>query len=634
MDVNALYQLEKKHLYSRLIVVFIVCLYFFPSPLQAGGFLLSGARVNGLGPTATVKPNQTTTLCFQKKGYFYSGHGNEYAHIIFAVVPTLEIRDSVGRGGVNNQKDVEKIVRALTEMRLIEQGTPANDIDALYRAIETYQGRLGSSNPDGRIDPSGPTIGALRYEATDKLVAYLHEHKQHGDVSSPNDYSLKYCVKFYSPTQPGTYTIGYQRFPFITQYPLTSNELNELTGKHEENVRKTIRSERYRRWYQLASIKVTTSPGEKKRNLATYLRINDKFPGVVENIKSGNSPVPVKFSWFTKPSFDDTEFCYRLYPDQPEFSKWSKRKDIDYFFIGTGSHSFEVRTRYPDDRGKYVILPVSDYSFFLEQPFISKPVIYKASGDQIDAAEEKPDLRNLYAKSKALLIGITGFEKMSLLPYVNNDIEEVKKVLIKYEFEVTTILGKKTRDDVITAIEDFLGSLQANDRVIIYFSTHGFQDKVIKSKAYIAPYNCDPDRPGINCIELGDLERRMEQAIAKPVKHLLVVLDACSSGLGVVAKSPEYKELTIATEPGAHMITAGMVNQKAEMDNVEQISTFTRYLAEGLNGAADYTDDKVVSLTELLLYVRYEVARKTNGAQTPMIGRLQGSGEMIFQMQR
>jgi hypothetical protein len=37
-----------------------------------------------------------------------------------------------------------------------------------------------------------------------------------------------------------------------------------------------------------------------------------------------------------------------------------------------------------------------------------------------------------------------------------------------------------------------------------------------------------------------------------------------------------------------------------------------------------------VTLTELLLYTRYNVAKKTKGAQTPMIGRLKGPGEMVF----
>jgi hypothetical protein len=60
------------------------------------------------------------------------------------------------------------------------------------------------------------------------------------------------------------------------------------------------------------------------------------------------------------------------------------------------------------------------------------------------------------------------------------------------------------------------------------------------------------------------------------------------------------------------------------------MSTFTYYLAKGLSGEADLIDDGVISLTELMLYVRYQVAKKTDGQQTPMMGRLHGSGEMIF----
>lgn len=635
MEVNPLYQSEKKHHYSKLFIVFVLCLYFPSSPLYAGGFRLSVARVDGFDSSATVKPNQETTICYRLQGYLYSGHGNEYAHILFAAMPTLKIRGSVGKGGINHQEDVKKIINALTDARLLDQDISAKDINAVSQAIETFQRKIGSSRPDSRIDPGGRTIRTLLFETNGMLFAKLYKSRKYGDTSSADDYSLKNCVIFKAPAQPGTYTIRYQQFPLITQYPLIRDEHNELSDKQNESIRKTLRSESYRQWKQLASIIVTSKPQMIKRNLATYMRINDKFPGVVENIKPGDSPKPITFSWHTKPGFDDIEFSYRLYPDQPKFSKWSKRKAIPYFFIGSGAHTFEVATRYPDDRGQHVILPIADYNFFLERPFISKPVMYKAAGGQIDTMDEMPDLNNLYAKSKALLIGITGFEKMSLLPlpYVKQDILRMENALQKHGFQITKVLGEKTKNDIITAIENFLLSLQANDRVIIYFSTHGFQDKEVKSTAYLAAYNCDPDIPGIHCIELSDLERRMKKALAKPVKHLLIVLDACAAGLGVIAKSPEYQELTIATEPGAHMITAGMVNQKAEMDNVEQISTFTRFLTDGLEGAADYTNDQVVSLTELLLFVRYQVAHKTKGAQTPMIGRFDGSGEMIFQMQ-
>ncbi|HEC32192.1 MAG TPA: hypothetical protein ENI41_06855 [Deltaproteobacteria bacterium] len=153
---------------------------------------------------------------------------------------------------------------------------------------------------------------------------------------------------------------------------------------------------------------------------------------------------------------------------------------------------------------------------------------------------------------------------------------------------------------------------------------------MIKSRAYLAAADCDTDRPALNCISLESLEDIFNRAIQLPVRHLLIVLDTCSAGLGVITKSPEYKELNVAVEPGAHMITAGLADQEAEMDVQRQMSTFTWYFTKGIEGEADYTGDHIVTLTELLLYTRYNVAKKTKGAQTPMIGRLKGPGEMVF----
>ena len=38
----------------------------------------------------------------------------------------------------------------------------------------------------------------------------------------------------------------------------------------------------------------------------------------------------------------------------------------------------------------------------------------------------------------------------------------------------------------------------------------------------------------------------------------------------------------------------------------------------------------VVTLTELFLYAQYSVAKRTNAAQIPMMGRIFGTGEMLF----
>jgi hypothetical protein len=316
-----------------------------------------------------------------------------------------------------------------------------------------------------------------------------------------------------------------------------------------------------------------------------------------------------------------------------EWSPWSQVNDAEYYFIGPGTHSFEVASRYQKAQGEWVEVPVAYYEFVLETAFVSKPIIEKGRSGRV-SSQPIPNLKNLYSGSKALLVGVTKFKDQSLtpLPYIDKDISAVESTLKKSGFEVDILKGPITRDNIITKIEGMIAKAQKDDRLILYFSTHGFQDNIVKSKGYIASYDCLMNQPNVNCIELNFLEDILQRAIQKPVKHLLILLDACSSGLGIITKSPEYKEISIAVKPGAHMITAGLEDQEAQMDRRLKMSTFTYFFVEGLSGKADYTNDNVITLTELLVYVRYEVAKQTGGVQTPMMGRISGAGEMVFDL--
>ncbi|MBN1133939.1 MAG: caspase family protein [Methanosarcinaceae archaeon] len=240
---------------------------------------------------------------------------------------------------------------------------------------------------------------------------------------------------------------------------------------------------------------------------------------------------------------------------------------------------------------------------------------------------------NLYSGSKALLIGITDFEdkNFATLPYINEDLTFLEEALMQNGFSIKKLEGAITREQVFTAIEDMIASASENDRIIIYFSSHGFQDYRSPTEGYIACSDCEKDRPTVNCLSLSYLDTVVKNCIAKPVKHILIIIDSCFAGLGVLTKTTEYPDIArIATKEGAHMMTAGMAEQEAQMDHQLKKSIFTYYITQGMSGEADYTNDGIITLTELHLFVQYEVARKTKGFQIPMIGRIAGQGEMIF----
>jgi len=238
-------------------------------------------------------------------------------------------------------------------------------------------------------------------------------------------------------------------------------------------------------------------------------------------------------------------------------------------------------------------------------------------------------------KSRALLIGVTKYEDKQFgpLPFTVADVTRLEATLKATGFdEVTPIQGSLTKAQITKAIDQFTRAASKDERLLIYISTHGFADSLDKTRGYIVSTDCNTKQPS-TCLSLQELDSMLEpvlRADSKPVRHLLVLLDTCSSGLGVIAKSGRYSELSVAAKEGSHLMTAGLADQEAEQDPGLGMSTFTYYLDEGLSGRADYTQDGVVSLSELLVYVRYNVANRTGGRQTPMVGRLNGAGEMIF----
>jgi uncharacterized caspase-like protein len=115
------------------------------------------------------------------------------------------------------------------------------------------------------------------------------------------------------------------------------------------------------------------------------------------------------------------------------------------------------------------------------------------------------------------------------------------------------------------------------------------------------------------------------------VRQIVIAVDSCFSGLGVVVKSVPSSNLgELARRKGIYMLTAGMEHQTAQIDDAFKMSTFTYYLAQGMDGGADLFKNGVISLTELFLFVQYQVADRTKASQIPMMGRILGSGEMLF----
>ena len=115
-------------------------------------------------------------------------------------------------------------------------------------------------------------------------------------------------------------------------------------------------------------------------------------------------------------------------------------------------------------------------------------------------------------------------------------------------------------------------------------------------------------------------------------KHILFVMDACYSGLGLTRGGGNTFLRDNAKRIGRQMLTAGGADQMVADGGPNGHSVFTWTLLQAMSGKADLNGDGLITATELAAYVAPAVAAVSQ--QTPAFGSLPGSegGEFIFEV--
>jgi hypothetical protein len=353
----------------------------------------------------------------------------------------------------------------------------------------------------------------------------------------------------------------------------------------------------------------------------------------------------LNFSWRVGDEFKRDKkkvvFRYQISPADADWGAWSTATEVNYFFLPKGVNQFRIQAKFVD--GSTVLESgIASFQFTLDKDLVAKPskeTLSKAPYGVVPALQPKIAFNEVYAKSRALLIGIWEFEDARNFPQfdgrkIGQDLVAMKAALELNGFEVTVLdSGRVMREQIAAELTNLVERSGTNDRLFVYFSTHGFADHLLPADGYLATTDCRRDAPSYRCMRLNDLETHADRALnGKKVRQVLFAVDSCFAGLGIVRKSSSAPDLTqLAVPQGAFMLTAGMAHQLAQIDRQLGMSTFTHFLAEGLKGRAEILGNNgVITLTELFLYVQYEVARQTDSQQIPMLGRMKGAGEMLF----
>jgi len=245
-----------------------------------------------------------------------------------------------------------------------------------------------------------------------------------------------------------------------------------------------------------------------------------------------------------------------------------------------------------------------------------------------------------YEKSWAIVIGIDDYAKWPKLEYASRDAQAIADTLTgQFGFPSSQVIVLKnreaTRNNILAAFHDRLsdGRTQKNDRVFVFFAGHGATRQLASGRdlGYIIPVDSDPGEFATDAIAMTDVQNIAESLQAK---HVLFVMDACYSGLGLTRGGPSSSSFLRenARRTARQMLTAGGADQQVADSGPNGHSVFTWVLLQALSGKGDLNGDGLITGTELAAYVAPAVSAVSR--QTPAFGSLPGSqgGEFVFQV--
>lgn len=191
-----------------------------------------------------------------------------------------------------------------------------------------------------------------------------------------------------------------------------------------------------------------------------------------------------------------------------------------------------------------------------------------------------------------------------------------------------------TNERIRDALFNWLRQAIAEDIVTIYFAGHGSPDSPdTPDNLYLLPHDAQYDRITTTAFPMWDIETALKRFIK--AKRVVVIADACHSG--GVGQQFDIARRNVS-DPKQNSISRGMQNLSTISSGIAVISAsddsqfsaegeqfggghgvFTWYLLNGLQGQADYNNDKQVTLGELIPYLSENVRRETRSAQSPTI---------------
>lgn len=256
-------------------------------------------------------------------------------------------------------------------------------------------------------------------------------------------------------------------------------------------------------------------------------------------------------------------------------------------------------------------------------------------------------------RSCVAVVGIDRYRTWNRLYNAVSDARGALGVFRHFGFELlgTALYDEQATGDALRRlVTDDLSVLGPDDSLILFFAGHGhtvirtYHGGATVNDGYIIPV--DGDRPGGRAGTWLRLESWLSDITRIPAKHILVVIDACHSGLalGPVIQwrsrgfGSELREPLeqLSARRSRRIITSALEDQVA-MDGGPILghSLFTGCLIEALTGGLMAKSGRsTVTGSEVAQYVQRRVSEYPHSTQTPDFGALalDDRGELLIRL--
>lgn len=269
----------------------------------------------------------------------------------------------------------------------------------------------------------------------------------------------------------------------------------------------------------------------------------------------------------------------------------------------------------------------------------------------VDVDSDIPRAVEEHSNAVALILAIPQYQSSSIpeVKYAKNDAEVLRQYLIRaLGFKPENILPmipdeQLTYGRIQTYVKSILPSYLKPDGssdLFIYFTGHG-APSTANHEAYLVPWDGDPNY--VNDNNSYSMKKLYVDIELLNARHKIIVVDACFSGYSgsgetlLKSASSIYLKLNdpLVADPNTVIFQSSSVSQVSNWYDEKRHGMFTYFFLKGLQGAADYNGDGVITAAELIKYINDSnegLPYYSNRLyQRPQEAQLEGNGQTVVE---